>query len=115
MARSIRNALAVAGSAALLAACAAGPYDNGYGYNGYDGYNGYAPGPFDAPPGYAYDYAGPTVGFGLGFSSVERIDGDRGHHEWRGDRRGGDWHGGDRGNGGHDHDRGGDRDGDHHH
>ena len=50
MAISIRNALALAGSAAMLAACAAGPYDYGYGYNGY---NGYGPGPYDAYPGYA--------------------------------------------------------------
>ena len=83
---STKSLLAIAGSALLLGACAT-PYDYGYGYgNGYDGYGGYAPVDpyFDPYPG-TY-YGGPTVGFGLGFSSSSG-DWDHGRrHEWRGDR-----------------------------
>jgi hypothetical protein len=118
MAISLRNVLVLAGSAALLAACATGPYDYGYGYNGYG-----APDPYEGYPGYGYapGYVGPSVGVGIGFSDY---DGGRGQREWHGDRRGdwhgdrgGDWHGDRGGRDGHDrdgHDRDGDHDHDHH-
>jgi hypothetical protein len=122
MATSMRTILAVAGGALLLSACAAYPYDDGYGgywYNngyGYDnGYaydNGSAYGPSYYDP--AYDdygyspgyYVGPSIG--LGFSFSDR-DWDRDHpgHHWRGGDRH-DWHGDRDG----DHDR--DHDHDHH-
>ena len=104
MATSFRNVVVLAGGAALLGACAAGPYDYGYGYNGYG-----APDPYAGYPAYGYsgyDYVAPSVGVGIGFS-----DYDRGHREWHGDRRG-DWHG-DRGDRDRDHDH--DRDGEHNH
>src|SRR4051812_37950262 len=112
MAISTKSVLGLAAAAALLGACATGPYyGNGYGYdNGYAYDNGsaYAPGPayYDAP-GY---YGGPSVGLGIGFVGGGSWDhdghrewhGDRdGRHEWhgdrdgRGDRGGRDWHGGD--------------------
>jgi hypothetical protein len=113
MAISTRSVLGLAAAAALLGACATGPYyDNGYGYgynNGYPYDNGYAyaPGPsyYDAP-GF---YEGPSVGLGIGFASGGSWDhehhrewrGDRdGRHEGHGDRGGHEWHGGDH-DGGH--------------
>jgi len=113
---STKSVLGLAAAAALLGACATGPYyDNGYGYgynNGYAYDNGYAyaPGPtyYDETPPF---FAAPSVGFGVGFSS---FDHDGHHHEWRGDHDGHrDWHGdrdgrGDRGS--HDW-HGGDHDG----
>src|SRR5690349_11178637 len=63
-------------SAALLSACAAGPYYDDYGYNGYSPY-GY---------GYSYDpyYYGPSVGLGFGYSTYDR------DYRWR--DRDGRWH-----------------------
>ncbi len=77
MTTSTRSILALAGSALLLGACAAGPYDYGYGYN--DGYGGYVPGSSYDYPGYGY-VAPPAVEFGLGFSDGGRYEHRR---EWR--------------------------------
>jgi hypothetical protein len=99
MANLIKSALAVAGSVALLAGCATGPYyqDAGYGY-GTD--YGYAPAPVYSD-GYAgYGYGAPAVGFGVAIEGSDR-------HEWHGDQRG-EWHG-DRGAREWHGDRGGDR------
>jgi hypothetical protein len=110
MAMNRKTVLALAAAATLLGACATGPYYDEYGYGyGYDqpGY-GYGYG-YDQPgyayPGYSY-YSGPTVGFGIGFSSVDR-DGRR---EWRDHRGDGDRRWGRDNDRDHDRDRWRDRD-----
>jgi hypothetical protein len=79
MATSFRTVLSIAAGGALLAACAAGPYDYGYGYGSpyYDAAPGYYYGP-------GYDYYGPSVGVGVEYGSRDGWGRDRRDaREWR--------------------------------
>ena len=62
--------------ATAITGCAAGPYYDDYGYNGYDRYGYYD------NSGY---YVGPSVGLGLGYTYYDRDY----RRNWRDDRR--DW------------------------
>jgi hypothetical protein len=74
MANSLKKVLGALGATALLAGCATGYYDNGYGYYG----EPYAYGYGSSYYGYPGYYGGPSIGFGATY--VERDDYRRGWH-----------------------------------